>query len=525
MEHQLDHVESRELTEETEVQPDGEAMAAETTSVPAPPTRPPRGRSSYATRDLTAGSIPRNLWFLAWPQMIEGVLNVVDQMMDLFWAGRGFGIRAIAGLGVAHTYMMLLMQGRMGLDMGMQAMIARAIGMGDRRLANHAALQAFTLTGAFSLLMAALGILFTEPLLRIVGVSEEVMAQAGPYMRINFIGMGTTGFRMMSGTALQASGDTMTPMKATTVTRIIKVFLSPMLAFGWLGLPALGLPGLAVATVISQLAGVAMNFYALFRGTSRLHLTFRGYRPDPSVLWQQVRIGAPAIVNGMERSLAQLLLTGIVARFGDVTLASYSLANRAQMFVMMGMMGLGRSTGVLVGQNLGANNLQRARQSVLWSLLFMSLVNGVLGGAVVAFPRPFLSIFSKDPELLAIAATWLRIQIVGFVFMGSSQVFAQSFQTAGDTVPPMLVSLVTLWGIQQPAAFILSGIAQNWSFLGLHVPTVGNLGQFGVAWAVVIAMATPILFYVPYYMWGPWWKKRVFGGRTAVPASGEGRSQ
>jgi putative MATE family efflux protein len=349
------------------------------------------------------------------------------------------------------------------------------------------------------------------------------MAQAAPYMKINFIGMGTTGFRMMSGTALQAAGDTITPMKATAVTRVIKVFLSPMLAFGWLGFPALGLPGLAVATVFAQLAGVGMNFYALFRGTSRLHLTFRGYRIDPSILWQQIRIGAPAIVNGMERSLAQLLLTGIVARFGDTSLAAYSLANRAQMFVMMGMMGLGRSSGVMVGQNLGANKLQRARQSVLWSLLFMSLINVILGGTVFAFPRVFLSIFSNDLQLLATATIWLRIQLVGFLFMGSSQVFTQAIQTAGDTIPPMIVSLVTLWGIQQPLAFILSGVAENWSLFGLKVPTIGHLGQFGVAWSMVIAMAGPVLFYVPYYIWGPWWKKRVFGGRVATQARGDER--
>lgn len=507
------------MTEETEASTQAGEVAA--TPEGGPETPPAGGRPAHVTRDLTTGSIPRNIWFLAWPQMIEGVLNVVDQMMDLFWAGRGFGIQAIAGLGVAHTYMMLLMQGRMGLDMGMQAMISRAFGMGDRRLANHAALQAFTLTGAFSLLIAAVGILFTGPLLRIVGVSDAVMAQANLYMKINFIGMGTTGFRMMSGTALQASGDTITPMKATAVTRVIKLFLSPMLAFGWLGFPTLGLPGLAVATVFAQLAGVGMNFFALFRGTSRLHLTFRSYHLDPTVLWQQIRIGAPAIVNGMERSLAQLMLTGIVAHFGDVALASYSLANRAQMFVMMGMMGLGRSTGVLVGQNLGANNVQRARQSVLWSLILMSLINCILGGAVFAFPRPFLSIFSKDPELLATATTWLRIQLVGFIFMGSGQVFTQAIQTAGDTVPPMFVSLVSLWLIQQPLAIILSGVAQSWSFFGWHLPVVESLGQFGVAWGMVIAMATPLLFYIPYYKWGPWWKKRVFGARAATQASGD----
>jgi hypothetical protein len=109
-----------------------------------------RGRRSlYATRDLTQGSVPKTLFFLGWPQVVEGLLNVVDQMADLFWAGRGVGSKAIAGLGVAQSYTQLIMTGRQGLDAGMQAMIARAIGAGRVGLANHVALQAFTLTGGF----------------------------------------------------------------------------------------------------------------------------------------------------------------------------------------------------------------------------------------------------------------------------------------------------------------------------------------------------------------------------------------
>lgn len=87
-------------------------------------------RSARATRDLTEGSVPKNLWILAWPQMVEGILNVVDHMADLFWAGRYVGVQAIAGLGVAQDYTRLIMTGRMGLDMGMQAMVSRAIGAG-----------------------------------------------------------------------------------------------------------------------------------------------------------------------------------------------------------------------------------------------------------------------------------------------------------------------------------------------------------------------------------------------------------
>jgi len=452
-------------------------------------------RLTYATRDLTEGSIPRNLWFLAWPQVIEGALNVLDQMVDLFWAGRGFGSRAIAGIGVAQNYTQFIMTGRQGLDTAMQAMVSRAIGAGNVPLANHITLQALTLSGAYSLTMVVLGVFFTDGLLQLLGVSDAVIAQGTVYMRVQFLGAAGIAFRMMAGSALQAAGDTLTPMKATAATRLIHLVLSPLLAFGWLGMPTLGLAGLAAANVLAQIVGAALNFRALFAGTSRLHLSLRGYRLDLDVIWRQLRIGGPASVTGMERPLAQLMLVGFLAPFGDYALASYALANRAQMFVNLGMWGLGRSSGVLIGQNLGAGKTARARETVLWALGFMGVVNGVLGSVVFLFPAAFLSIFNQEPELLVVAVPWLRIQVLGYLFMGAGQIFMQSFSTAGDTLVPMLVTIATIWGVQQPLAYVFSRMT--------------GLGELGIAWAIVVAMLAPLFVYVPYYIWGPWYKKRV----------------
>ena len=117
-----------------------------------------RGSTRYLGRDLTQGSIPRNLWWLAWPQVVESVLNVVDQMADLVWAGI-ISASAIAGVGIAQSYKQLVMTGRMGLDTAMRAMISRAVGAGDMRMANHAALQGFTVSVGFSLLMVITGVL------------------------------------------------------------------------------------------------------------------------------------------------------------------------------------------------------------------------------------------------------------------------------------------------------------------------------------------------------------------------------
>ncbi len=484
-----------------------------------------RARGARVERDLTTGSIPKNLWFLAWPQMVSGSLQTLDTIWALILAGQGFGTRGIASLGAAQSWSQLVMTARMGLDTSTRAMVSRAVGAGDLALANHAAVQSFTLSGGISLLAATLGVLFTEALLRMLGVSEGVIAQGAGYMRWQFVASATMAFAFMSGSVLQASGDTLTPMKAQVATRVLNVVLSPLLMFGWGFFPEMGLAGAAVGNAIAQLAGVGMNFRALFTGTSRLHLTVHGYRTDWRLLRRMVGIGAPASVTGMERALAQLILVGLVTPFGDTALAAYSLSSRVQMIANMGSMGVGQASGIMVGQNLGANEPQRAKTAVKWALGYVLLANAIVLGIIVAFPTLFLSIFSRDAELVVTAKNWLYIQAIGFLVMGAGMVFMQSFNTAGDTMVPMLVTLVSIWGVQQPLAIMLSGAATNWSIFGwaVPVPTLLNLGEYGIAWAIVLAMGVRLLIYFPYFIWGPWTKKQVLGAGRGDGGAGTPR--
>ena len=472
-----------------------EALSAPLPGRGARPQGRPRRRSEYVTRDLTRGSVPRNLWFLAWPQVVEGFLNVVDQVADLFWAGRYVGAQALAGIGVSQHYTQLVMTGRMGLDMGMQAMIARAIGSGQAALANHIALQAFSLTIIFSVLMATVGVFFAEDLLSLLGIGEDVVNMAALYLQIQFVGFGTQALRMMAGSALQAAGDPLTPMKATMLSRVAHLILSPLLFFGPGPVPDMGVAGLAAGNIVAQVLGVVWNFHALFTGASRLHLTLRGYYVDFPLLRRLVRIGGPAALTALERRLVNLLMVPIVAPFGDYAVAAYALTRRLEMATMMGAMGLGRASGTLVGQSLGAGLVERARETILWALGYVTLIRGGITVLLILFPTFFIGIFSSDPELADVAANWVRIQAVGGLVMGAGMVFAQSFNVAGATVAPMIVTLITMGGVQLPLAYGLS----HWT----------DLGQYGIPLAVSVAMVGRVLLYLPYYLSGRWLRAKV----------------
>ncbi|MBI4340315.1 MAG: MATE family efflux transporter [Chloroflexi bacterium] len=482
------------------------SLDEESNELSAPPTQGQR----LPTRDLTRGSIPRNLWWLAWPQMVESVLNVVDQIVDLVWAGM-ISVSAIAGVGIAQTYRQLTMTGRMGIDTAMRAQVARAIGARDIHLANNLALQGFTLSGGFSLIVGLSGLIFTVPLMRLLGLDQSVIDTASFYMRLQFLSVVGVAFRQMGGAALQAAGDAITPMKATTLTRLTHIILSPFLIFGWFFFPEMGIAGAALADVLAQFAGSTWNFAVLFRGTGRLQLTLRGYRPDPPVLWRTVKIGLPASVTGMERSTAQLVLVALVANFGTLAVAAFSLTRRAENLAQLGGGGLGQAAGVLVGQNLGAGSPDRARKTVLWALGYVVALAGTLTLILLTFAPLVVRAFTRDPELIPLGTDWLRILALSVFCLGTGQVFAQSFNTAGATLIPMLVSLVSFWFIEVPLALMLMGTPVPVGLFGLTVtfPTLAHWGQFGVAWAITIAMLIRALAFVPYFLGDGWLKKRV----------------
>jgi putative MATE family efflux protein len=471
-----------------------------TTSIP-PEVKPPSGdaaegahgkrgrRSAYATRDLTKGSIRKNLWFLGWPQVAEGFLSVADQLADLIWAGR-LGFQAIAGLGVAQTYLMLVMTARMGLDSGMRSMIARAVGARNLPLANHILLQSLTLTTFMAAIIATLGILLTEPLLRIIGLSDEVVREAAGYMRIQFVAMSMMGYQRLTAGALQASGDSLTPLKAATVTRVTHLVLSPLLIFGWLGLPAFGLAGAGVARLAAEFLGVGINFYALIAGTSRLRLRVSQYRLDLPLMWSLVKIGAPASVTNMQRGVSQLAVVGIAAQFGDAALAAFALSRRTENIVNQSGRGMGRAAGALAGQNLGAELPERAKSSIKWALVYVTGLTLPVVIVTILFPEPVAAFFNSDPEFVSLASTWLIIAAIGYIFMSPVQVFTQAFNTSGSTMAPMLITLATMWVFDIPLAFILSNYT--------------SLGQFGVPWAIATGTTVRLLFYVWYYLTGKW---------------------
>ena len=426
--------------------------------------------------------------------IIGGSLNMLGPTIDMIWVGR-LGVASIAGVGVAGMVTMLAHSALMGLFMGLRAMVARFVGAGDNQSANHVSQQALVMSVTASILLAAIGIFFARPIMILMGVRPDVVAQGVPYLRIQFVGMVTMSFRNMTEATMQASGDAMRPMWIAVFFRLFHIALCPFLVFGWWLFPRLGVSGAAMTNVFSQGIGAALGLWVLCSGRTRLRLTLRNFRIDPGIIWRLVKLALPASVSATERTLGNLILMWFMTPFGTLAVAAHTLNQRVEMFIHMPGMALGQAAGVLAGQNLGARQPKRAERTGWLGAGLLSAFTLIASLAVFLWAERVIHIFSSDPDLIKLASTFVRIAAAGYLVMGIAAVLQQCISGAGDTLPPMLVMLLNIWLVQVPLAYFL--------------PRVTDLGVYGVRWAIVAGTVTAAIVYTIYFRLGRWKRKRV----------------
>ena len=446
-------------------------------------------------RDWTKGSVIRNLLSLSWPIVASNVLHLLGPIVPMIWVGR-LGAASIAGLGVANSVAALLtVSGMMGFTIGARAIIARFVGAGDTSGANHVARQAFIVSATYGAVVTATGIIFTVPILNLFRLETDVVAEGAAYMRIIFTGSIIVCLRYMAEGIMQASGDAVTPMKIAALFRILHALLCPFLILGWWIFTPLGISGAAIIDIASHGLGLVVIMWVLLSGRSRLKLTLRDFYLDLNTIWRIVRIGIPASVMSIQTNLGGLMLTRLMVPFGTLAVAAHSIVQRINMILERPSISLGMAAGVLVGQNLGAGQPERAEKS---GWLGVSLVEGfmlICAVAILLWAESIVRIFTHIHSIIEITGVFLRIAVAGYLVLGFSAVLQHSISGAGDAVPPMLISLLMIWVIQLPLAFLL--------------PQVTNLDVYGVRWAMVIGLVVGAVAYTIYFHLGRWKRKKV----------------
>jgi putative MATE family efflux protein len=426
--------------------------------------------------------------------MLMEALYVTSQIVDMIWIGR-LGPSAIAGVGVANIVLFAIMSMDFGFIIGMRAMVARHVGAGDIAGANYIAGQAFVLIAIWGALITGTGFLLAEPIIKMFGVEPQVVTEGTAFLRIMFAGWVTVEILVMGLYAIQSSGDTITPLKIEFSIRAVHVALCPLLVLGLWGFPQLGVRGAALSNVISQILGAGLGLWLLFRGHTRLRLNLTHFRFSPRMIWRISKIGGPALLMNMQRSFGDIALAMFIVPFGTLAVAAHSLSSRLDMFLSLPGMALGSGAGVLVGQNLGADQPERAEKGAWLAVGFVEAFMVVCSIVILLWAENVVGIFTTEASLIQLGSIFFRIATGGYLILAFVFVLQSCIAGAGDTIPNMIINMCMIWAVQLPLAFLL--------------PRVTRLSLFGVRWAIVASIFTGTIAYVTYFRLGRWKVKKV----------------
>ncbi|HEY2881099.1 MAG TPA: MATE family efflux transporter [Pirellulales bacterium] len=444
---------------------------------------------------LTEGPIWKALVRLSVPIIAANILQVGYQLTDTFWVGR-ISAQAVAAVSLCFPINFLCISLGGGLPIAGTVLIAQFRGKGDDRAVNHVAGQTLLLCLAVALVLATVGFVFSNPIIRFMGAAPDVLPDGVRFLQVTFLGfIFVFGFFAYQA-LMRGLGTVYPPMFIVLATVILNFILDPFFIFGFGPVPAMGVAGAAMATLCTQAVATFIGLYLLTRKQTGIHLHLSDFRPDWKIIGTLVKVGAPASIEQSTQALGMTLMMLLVSTFGTNPVAAYGIGTRVLSCAIIPAMGLSIATSTLVGQNIGANRMKRAVQTCNISC---AIIFGVLVTASLIFyfaAQPVTEFFiPKGGEAIDESVVFIRIISVSFGFIGLQQVLTGTLRGAGDTFAPMLLAIISLWVLRFPLAYVLSKHTQ--------------MGAAGIWWAVTISIIASAVLAFIYYLRGTWKQRRL----------------
>ena len=451
---------------------------------------PPMGNRE----DILNGPIVSTIFKLAWPIMIGNTMQVVYNLADTFWLGK-LGAEAVAALSVGFPLVFLMVSIGAGLTIAGTTLVAQYMGAGDEEMTNKVTGQIFLVVGTIAIVLAGFGVYFNRAVLQLMGAPANILGDASAYLNIIFAGIPFMFVFFIFSALLRGYGDTKTPMKLMVFSTLLNIIIDPLLIFGVGSIPQLGVKGAAFATIFSRAVAGIIGLYILFSGKKGLTLSLRSLKPNFKVIKKILVIGFPSAAEQSIIALGMTFLMSIVSQFGTLVVAAYGIGSRILSVVMLPSRGFATATTTMVGQNLGADKVNRAEKSAWISTGIILVVLTLLAVVFNIFPRTIISIFNSNPEVIEIGVSFLRIVGFSFGFLGVRFILGGSFRGAGNTVVAMILAIIALWGIRLPLAQYLS-INLSW-------------GTNGIWWGMFLSNFVTAIIAAFWFKRGGWKEKVV----------------
>ncbi|MFQ6928311.1 MAG: MATE family efflux transporter [Parabacteroides merdae] len=438
--------------------------------------------------DLTEGKVWKVIVRFALPLLVGNLLQQFYNITDSIIVGQFLGKEALAAVSASFFIYYFIISLVIGVGSGTTVVISQLFGAKQYQKVQLAFSSFFIFMLVGGIIPSIAGIIFAEPVFRLTNTPEEVIPQAVAYFRI-YIG-GTFLFVTFNSiiSILRGVGESVRPMLFILITTVLNIAFDLLfiLVFKW------GIEGAARATVVSQGIGMCIALAYVNNTHPLLSIKKQDMLFDWKLFKESLKIGLPTSVQQCAIALGLIALLGIVNSFGTNTLTAYGAAGKIDTIITQAILTLSGALAAFCGQNIGAGRLDRVKKGVQFTM-YTNIALGLLTfAAVYLFGNEMMRIFTKDIDVVAIGKEYLLIIGGFFIVHGALNVYNGALRGAGDTLFPMITSLVCLWLIRIPLAYYLS----SW------------LGRNGIWWAIGISITIGLIVTFVYYKMGFWKRRR-----------------
>lgn len=457
-------------------------------------------RQSDATALITSGPVWRAVWYLAWPSAINTTILAAYSIINRIFVGYlPDAIPSQAAVGVGGNALNYLFVVATGLSAGTSALVSRSLGADRREDAVQAARQSLVMCFVLGLATGVPFCLLARWLVTLIGAKGNVLPLAADYTAL--IGWSTIPMfvNFIAVAVLRSQGDALSPLYAGAANIALNVVLDRVLILGLGGVPAMGIHGAAIATLVARIAAMSMSLWFLSR--SALSECLHNWRVDLNWQWRILSIGWAASSGNLLMTTASSAYMHVLSMLpnGQATtaLAAYGVAIVLEAIAFQPGIAFGIAAAPLVGQNLGAGKPERAVRCGWVAAGQAAAIMGLLAVLFVAIPqhlaKPF--VHGRDLSLIPVIVAYLRINSFSEPFLAFNMVLRGALQGAGDTLVPMLITAFSMWAVRIPLAWLLAVYKQ--------------MGASGAWWAMSITCCLSGALMALWFGLGRWREKQV----------------
>ena len=437
---------------------------------------------------ILQGKMWRVILTLAAPLMANNLIQTLYNLGDTYWVSK-LGSVEIAAMGLVFPFIYLIISLGMGMNVAGTALISQYVGSENKDEAGKIAGQLFSFSLILSVILGILGYFMTPHLIRMIGGKGALLKASTDYLSIMFWDMPIMYLFFVYNAIKQGQGDTVTPTILNVCGVVLNIILDPIFIFRF----GLGIKGAAYATILSRGIFAIYAIYSLFSDKNSIYITRKMLKLNKILLAKIIKVGLPASLGQSASALGFIILNGFVMSYGEATLAAFTIGNRINSLVLMPIMGIGSSIATIIGQNLGADQIQRAKEAFKTSILLSTSFMIVGALLLYAGAGQIVGIFTKDALVLSEGVQYTHLISLGLPFMGIFQILVGTFQGSGHTIYGMAMDIGRLWVFRIPMIVLFKRYA-DW-------------GSSSVWYAMVLSNLLVCLLGYGIYLQGSWQQK------------------